>query len=204
MFYFMVTVVHGDIFIWTDDQGIRHFSNVEPPSSEESFETFLENNAKFNSLGQGVRNGLTFDVIKVYDGDSIKVKGAGLTLKVRLVGIDAPESGRKGLPGQPFSRRAEAALVKMIGGGKIRMKNYGTGSYNRLLSEVFTERGVNVNLELVRRGMAEAYRGKPPSGFDVATYRQVESSARKMRRGIWSLGVKYKSPRQWRREHPRK
>ena len=195
---------HGEIYFWTDEKGFRHYSNVEHPASEESFEAFRENNAKFNSLASGIQKGLRFDVVKVYDGDSIKIKGSDLVLMVRLAGIDAPESGRKGVEGQPFSRQAREALVRMIGCSRVRIKSYGTGSYNRMLSEVFTENGTNMNLELVRQGMAEVYRGKPPQGFDAVPYHRAQSYAKKKRRGIWSLGSAYKSPKQWRKEHPRK
>ncbi len=195
---------HGEIYFWTDEQGFRHYSNVEHPSSEESFEAFRENNAKFNSLASGIQKGLRFDVVKVYDGDSIKIKGSDLVLMVRLAGIDAPESGRKGVEGQPFSRKAREALVRMIADSRVSIKSYGTGSYNRMLSEVFNEKGINMNLELVRQGMAEVYRGKPPPGFDVGPYHRAQSDAKRRRRGIWSLGSTYKSPKQWRKEHPRK
>ena len=59
--------------------------------------------------------------------------------------------------------------------------------------------GKNVNLEMVKAGLAEVYRGKPPRGFDVGPYRTAETDAKKSGKGMWSLGDKYVSPRDWRR-----
>ena len=36
-----------------------------------------------------------FDVARVYDGDILKAKGRDIEIKVRLVGIDAPETFKK-------------------------------------------------------------------------------------------------------------
>ena len=59
--------------------------------------------------------------------------------------------------------------------------------------------GNNVNIELIKAGLAEVYRGKPPRGFDLKPYSQAEAEAKKAKRGIWSLGVKYISPKGWRK-----
>jgi endonuclease YncB( thermonuclease family) len=59
--------------------------------------------------------------------------------------------------------------------------------------------GANANLEMVKAGLAEVYRGKPAPGFDNDPYLEAEKEARKTAHGMWSLGDKYISPRDWRR-----
>lgn len=49
-------------------------------------------------------------------------------------------------------------------------------------------------------GLAEVYRGEFPRGFDPAEYRQAEKEAKQAMRGMWSLGDKYVSPKDWRRK----
>ena len=44
----------------------------------------------------------------------------------------------------------------------------------------------NVNLEMVKAGLAEVYRGKPPKGFDSTPYLSAEAQAQTARRGVWS------------------
>ena len=55
------------------------------------------------------------------------------------------------------------------------------------------------NLEMVKAGLAEVYRGIAPKKFDLAPYWQAEKEAREAKKGMWSLGDKYVSPKEWRR-----
>jgi endonuclease YncB( thermonuclease family) len=57
-----------------------------------------------------------------------------------------------------------------------------------------------VNLEMVQEGLAEVYKGKPALGFDNQPYWDVEREARKKNRGMWSLGDKYISLKEWRKQ----
>lgn len=192
----------GGIYSWTDPQGIRHYSNVAPSTSGVTVEQFREDGARYQGLSKESKDGILFKAVKIYDGDSLKVFGAGLTLMVRLVGIDAPETGGRKHSPQPFSRKAKDAFSRMIVHTPFTLKSYGTGGYNRVLAELFVG-GQNINLELLRQGLAEVYQGKMQAGLDKKAYLDVQKEARQHRRGIWSLGDTYESPRLWRKKHPR-
>jgi len=69
-----------------------------------------------------------------------------------------------------------------------------------MLGEIFVG-NINVNLEMVKAGYAEDYRGRPAHGFNTAPYKEAERAARENNRGMWSLGDKYVSPRTWLMEH---
>jgi len=58
-----------------------------------------------------------------------------------------------------------------------------------------------VNLEMVKAGLAEVYRGRPAKGLDVKPYWNAEAEAKKAGIGMWSLGDKYISPKEWRKMH---
>ncbi|MFK5951959.1 MAG: thermonuclease family protein [Desulfobacterium sp.] len=193
----------GGIYSWTDPQGIRHYSNVAPSTSGAPVEQFREDGARYQGLSKESKDGILFKVVKIYDGDSLKVSGAGLTLMVRLVGIDAPETGGGKRSPQPFSRKAKEALSRMIAHTPFTLKSYGTGGYNRVLVELFVG-GRNINLELLRQGLAEVYQGKMQAGLDKKAYLDAQKEAKQHRRGIWSLGKAYESPRLWRKKHPRR
>jgi endonuclease YncB( thermonuclease family) len=142
-----------------------------------------------------------FKVVRVYDGDTVRAIGHGIEIKVRLVGIDAPEtSKKKGLSGQPYSVQAKKFLIGMVLNKTVDIKGYGLGPYNRILGVLYVN-GNNVNIEIIKAGLAEVYRGKPPRGFDLKPYSQAESEAKKAKRGIWSLGIKYISPKDWRKRN---
>ena len=136
---------------------------------------------------------------RVTDGDTIKVTGDGSKITIRLVGIDAPEtSKKKHESGQPFSQKSTKYLASLLLRKSVDVKSYGTGRYGRTLGVVFVN-GMNVNLEMVKAGLAEVYRGRPAKGLDLKPYLRAEKEARNAGRGMWSLGDRYVSPREWRR-----
>jgi len=137
-------------------------------------------------------------VIRVYDGDTIKAEGYDIEIKVRLVGIDAPEiSRKKRQPGQPYSQQAKKYLADLVLNKIVDIKGYGLDRYNRILGVIYLYPR-NINLEMVKAGLAEVYRGKLPRAFDAAPYQRAEVEAWKSNRGMWFLGDKYISPKEWR------
>ncbi len=186
------THCHAKIYFWTDDNGIRHFSNVAPAQNQR-VETFQESNTVFK--------GQKFRVLKIYDGDTIKVTGLDLTFKIRLVGIDSPEAEYGKREAQPFSREAKQYLKNLLNNKKVAIQSYGTGGYNRQLAEVFVN-GKNANIEMIKAGLAEVYRGRRPEKLDSSKYLREESRAKRAKKGMWGQGSAYISPRQWRKDHP--
>ncbi|MGE5258365.1 MAG: thermonuclease family protein [Hyphomicrobiales bacterium] len=138
-------------------------------------------------------------VARVLDGDTIIVTNKDAKITIRLVGIDAPEiSHNKHEPGQPFSQQSAKYLAGLVLNQTVTVKSYGGDRYGRILGEVFLH-GESVNLEMVKSGLAEAYRGTPPKGQDMGPYWKAEEEAKKAGKGMWVLGAKYVSPREWRR-----
>jgi micrococcal nuclease len=80
----------------------------------------------------------------------------------------------------------------------VDIDSYGNDRYDRTLGGVYVD-GKNVNLEMIKAGLAEVYRGKPAPGFDNGPYEKAENEARSAGKGMWSLGDKYVSPRKCRK-----
>jgi endonuclease YncB( thermonuclease family) len=137
--------------------------------------------------------------MRVYDGDTLKAVGHDIEIKVRLAGIDSPETKKKKRAvGQPYSLNAQKFLAGMVLNKTVEIKGFGLGSYNRILGVVYMD-GKNVNLELLKAGLAEVYQGKQPRGFDIGPYLEAQAEAQEADRGIWSLKEQYVSPRKWRK-----
>lgn len=112
-------------------------------------------------------------VVSITDGDTIIVRPEqGPSVKVRLIGIDAPERG------QAFGTRARQELGELIAGQVVGTEK---DRYDRLLGDV-RHGGRSINLELIRRGMAWAYVEYDPPPEYVA----AEAEARAARRGLWA------------------
>jgi micrococcal nuclease len=140
-----------------------------------------------------------YQVCRVIDGDTFVVKHGSTKITIGLIGIDAPAlSNKKRKDGQPFSRQSTRHLAALILNKTVDVKSYGPDRYGRTLGEVFLLNGMNVNIEMIQAGLAEVYRGKPASGLDMGPYWKAEQEAKAAKRGIWVLGDKYVSPRDWR------
>lgn len=141
-----------------------------------------------------------FQVIEVYNGDTIKVKAAeGGAFNVRLAGIDAPElCPEKPELAQPLSSEAKAYLENLVFHKWVTIRGYGQKEYGLMWAEVFL-RNKNVNLEMLRAGYAETYSGKSPGTLRLAPYYEAEKAARSAGEGIWALGKQYESPMTWRK-----
>jgi micrococcal nuclease len=138
-------------------------------------------------------------VSRVTDRDTITVRDGRIEKTIRLAGIDAPEvSHKKREPSQPFGQAATKYLAGLVLNKTVEIKEYGQDIYGRTLGVVFIS-GKNVNLEMIKAGYAEVYRGTPAAGFDSAPYWKVEKEAIGAKRGMWAQADKYVSPREWRR-----
>jgi len=138
-------------------------------------------------------------VSRVTDGDTIQIRDGTAEKTIRLVGIDAPElSHKKREPSQTYAQAATKYLAGLVLNKTVEIKEYGHDRYGRTLAVVLLG-GKNVNLEMVKAGYAEVYRGNPAPGFDSTPYWRAEEEARAAKRQMWTQGEKYMSPREWRR-----
>lgn len=197
---FLSFFIYGNIYFWTDDAGTKHYSNTSPPSGENVLE-LKESREILKKITQPENKEQIFKVLKIYDGDTIQVKGLGLIFKIRLVGIDAPEIGYKGQESQPFSQKSKTYLTRLLKDKHIRLISYGTGGYNRQLAEVFIQ-NENINIKMIKAGLAEVYTGRRPKLLDSEHYLDEQAAAKHAKIGIWTQGKFYKSPKIWRKEHP--
>jgi|SRR6185369_17596775 len=130
-------------------------------------------------------------VTKVSDGDTIHVTDSlGTKVKVRMYGIDAPETekgnrktGRISKPGQPYGEEAYHALQGKLQRQRVRLDVMDIDRYGRTVSIVWAGNR-NINQEMVAEGWAWAYRqylDRP----HASEYIEAEEKARKDRKGLW-------------------
>jgi endonuclease YncB( thermonuclease family) len=145
--------------------------------------------------------GEQFRVVGVIAGDLIIVQSQTEQVSIRLMGIDSPENPRKkGELGQPYSREATEYLTNLVFGKTVEIENWGKDRYGQKFGVVFLD-GENVNLKMVKSGLAEVYRGRMRKDFNDIPYKAVEMQARHSQIGMWSTGNIYISPRVWRQRH---
>ena len=92
---------------------------------------------------------ITARVVGVADGDSITVVTAGnKRVKIRLHGIDCPEKG------QAFGKRAKLFTSAQCYGKTIQYREVDTDRYGRTVATVFLDDGRELNLEILKAGLA--------------------------------------------------
>lgn len=125
-------------------------------------------------------------VMKVKDGDTVVIspEHAGInSFTCRLYGIDAPETAHGEKAAQPFGEEASNALKHMIFGEIITVIPTGAKTYGRDVCRL-SKGSMDINLELVKRGYAWAYR-EYLKGPYVSEYISAETDARENKRGLW-------------------
>ncbi len=122
-------------------------------------------------------------IVAVLDGDTLTLLDKTKTEhRIRLAQIDAPEIGHgKNKPGQPFGQRAKQTLSDLAYGRDVRADCAKPDRYGRKVCTIWVGNR-DINLELVRRGMAWVYR---KYASDPAYYR-AEDDAKRTERGLWS------------------
>jgi micrococcal nuclease len=117
-------------------------------------------------------------VVSIADGDTLTVLRADRTqVKIRLHGIDTPETG------QDFGNRAKEAAAAMAFGKDVTIRPVDRDRYGRTVAVVILPDGRSMNQELVRDGWAWWYRQYAPKDRELE---RLESEARTAKRGLWS------------------
>lgn len=125
------------------------------------------------------------ELAAVVDGDTLRLAD-GRT--VRVLGINAPETGRRGQPGEPFSRVASGeaqAFLKGVKRVRLVVGQEREDRYGRLLAHVYRPDGANLEERLLRKGLA-FHTPVPPNLTQAECYAALEEQARRERLGIWS------------------
>ena len=129
-------------------------------------------------------------VTQPIDGDTIEVRITDHIERVRLIGIDTPESVARDRPVECFGIEAKHRLAALLPSGtQIRLERdiEARDRYGRLLAYVFrTADGTHINLLLVQEGFAEA-RAFAPNTARQSELDQAESAAKAAGRGLWSV-----------------
>jgi endonuclease YncB( thermonuclease family) len=126
-------------------------------------------------------NTLTGRVVKVVDGDTVHVLDTVKHLhKIRLAGIDAPESS------QAYGRVSRSHLEELVAGKTVTVEWHKRDRYQRLVGKIQLD-GKDMNLEQVSAGLAWHFKkySSEQSADDRDRYAKAETVAREEHLGLW-------------------
>ncbi len=136
-------------------------------------------------------------VIGISDGDTLTVLDHNRQQhKIRLKGIDAPESH------QAYGQKSKTALAALVFNKEILAECGKRDKYRREICTIIVD-GQDVNLEQVNTGMAWWYRdyAREQSQQDREDYEIAEFNARIRRLGLWA-DQNPVPPWEWRKRKP--
>ena len=129
---------------------------------------------------------------RIIDGDTLTILLEGDKIRVRLWGIDAPETNQAG------GQRATAGLKSIMPTGTMaNIHPVETDRYGRMVAVIGPEDGWALNVIMAARGHAfhvDAYGSK-----DNRCLREAERAARDHRMGVWEQGNNTVRPWEYRR-----
>lgn len=132
---------------------------------------------------------LRVEIERVVDGDTFVVFRGRKSIKMRLIGVDAPESyahhdeDSRTHEGESVSRIVKAWLEGRI--IYLQFDQTDTDQYGRLLAYAWLDAHTMINEVLVREGLAEEQRYEPTTRYNDY-FHLLEEKAQKEKRGIWS------------------
>jgi len=129
-------------------------------------------------------------VIEVLDGDTVLIARSGGLLKVRLAEIDAPEKA------QDFGTDSTRSLADMVKGKQVRFISQTIDQYGRMVAYLEIK-GLDVNVEQIRRGMAWEY----SNYHSNKALTVLQEEAKQASRGLWTK-KNPTPPWDWRKLHP--
>ena len=120
---------------------------------------------------------------RVVDGDTIILSNGE---KLRLIGVDTPETKRPNTPVEYYGKEASEFTKKMVEGKTVRLEYdwQQRDKYGRLLAYVYLKDGIFLNAEIIKQGYGHAYTRFPFKYLDQ--FREYEKDAREAKRGLWT------------------
>ena len=134
----------------------------------------------------------TARIVRVVDGDTVEalLDGQVSSSKIRLLGVNTPESVDPRRAVQCFGKEASLFMKHLVEGKRVFMvedpQADDRDKYGRLLRGLVMEDGTDVNATLVASGYASAYLSFPLNKARKVQLSRLQEEAKREQRGLWS------------------
>jgi len=149
------------------------------------------NNEIYNTERTDISELNKYEVISVTDGDTFKINYNGEEKKVRLIGVDTPESVSPNKEkNNNYGKEASNYTKKRLEGQyvSIEFDIQETDKYGRFLAYIYLEDGTMYNKELLEKGYAQVAT-YPPNVKYVEEFEKIQKNARENNIGFWAENV---------------
>ncbi len=130
-----------------------------------------------------------YRVLKVVDGDTMDVEIDGKVERLRLIGIDTPETVDPRKDVQCFGKEASNKAKELLEGNFVTLESDDTQSerdkYKRLLVYVFLPDGTNFNKYMIEEGYAYEYTYDEAYKYQ-SEFKEAQINAKNSNKGLWN------------------
>ena len=130
----------------------------------------------------------TATIVEVLDGDTIDIRFGGHTERVRLIGVDTPETKHPRKPVQCYGHEASAFTARVLPvGTKVRVERdvEARDVYDRLLAYIFRlSDDLFINSQLLRQGYARVLTIEPNTAY-LSEFVAAANEAKVSNLGLW-------------------
>jgi endonuclease YncB( thermonuclease family) len=133
------------------------------------------------------RDAVAAKVQRVSDGDTFVASVRGRRERIRVIGVDTPESVAPNQPDEPYGEEASKFAKFHLDGETVRLAGDAEprDRYGRMLAYVWLDDGTFWNALLVAEGYAQQLT-IPPNVTYAGLFRRLASEARRKDRGLWA------------------
>jgi micrococcal nuclease len=167
-----------------ESEQVKSASISAPVTPAQAKEGGVSNDSMSPSEGAEV-----YRVVKVVDGDTLDVDMNGTATRIRIIGIDTPETVDPRKPVQCFGKEASNRAKEILSGQFITLiadeSQGNTDKYSRLLRYITLPDGSDYGLTMISEGYAHEYTYNIPYEKQ-ADYKRAEIDARNSNSGLWS------------------
>jgi len=141
-----------------------------------------------SSSSPALPDGANGRIVKVIDGDTVDVSMSGRTERVRLIGVDTPETKKPNTPIQCFGPEASKHISELLPVGTpvlVQRDVEARDPYGRLLGYVYrTSDNLFVNQDLIVNGFARPLSIAPNTAF-AGEFATLAQTAQNSKIGLW-------------------
>jgi len=154
---------------------------------DEYLDVVLADEQVKNQQSSNISDSNFYEIVRVVDGDTFVIDYNGKNEKVRLIGVDTPESVHPDeQKNTAFGNEVSSYSKRMLMGKRVQIEFdvEKRDKYGRLLAYVYID-GQMYNKLLLERGYAKIAT-YPPNVKYVEDFKSLQKQARENKVGLWS------------------
>ncbi len=133
-----------------------------------------------------------YRVVKVIDGDTLDVQAGEEKLKLRLIGINTPETVDPRKPVECFGKEASNRAKTLLNNKEVKLEYDNSqdklDKYGRTLAYIVLPDGTNFNKKMIEDGYAYEYTYERPYKYQEE-FKAAQRQAEMQKLGLWAEGT---------------